>query len=343
MSATPLASLSRPALVWSILATFLGCTPAQAAQGGSTSNPVHVEFDEIRAIPKHFPAVGDPWSPAHARLVVEGPDGYSVFDAEHPDSGLRPVYSGGWVRWTCWSPDGDWLLFVIGDASPTDSRSLVKVRWTGGPADTLAKDVPRLWPAVWCRDGAIAYLVGSEIHWIPMRAESSSSAVVPAAESTLVSGGRGGMNGLALQWVGSGMNSAQPLATPLRGYHLLLRDALPTIGRYLVQGIAEDNPSIVILDRSGRIASDLGAAALPFDPTSLSGDGTLVVGHKESDDGHTILSSDLYLSAWDGSWSAPISNAAGGMDPRFAREGRILEFVDFNDGVIHVGVLRVSR
>ena len=57
------------------------------------------------------------------------------------------------------------------------------------------------------------------------------------------------------------------------------------------------------------------------------------------DDGHNLLSSDLYIAAWDGSWKSQLGPAPGGLKrrPSWSGDGRRIAFDA--DGAIYVGVL----
>jgi hypothetical protein len=318
-------------MVVSILVLLIGSVSIRCRSADPRGQSPRVEFKEIRAFPMHSLAYGEPWSPIHERLVLLGGDGYSVFDAEHPNDGLRQVFSGAWVRRVAWSPDGDWLLLVIGDPSPPNTRMLVVVPWQGGSPDTLVRDVSFL-HSTWASDGNVAYVVGSDIHWIkPPRGASPrprGSVDVPTL--------------LASQWIRPGRPKGEPLETQIPGSHTLTMDSVPGLGRYLVRGIGADMPTALVLDEHGTVVSDLGAAGIPFQPTGLSGDGELVVGHKTVDDGHTMISSRLFVCSSDGRWSARVENVEAGINPCFARTGRTIAFEDPHTGV-RVGILSLDR
>jgi len=302
----------------------------------SAGRPSRVEFREVRVFPHHFLAYGQPWSPTHERLVMQGGEGLSVYDATRPQSGLHQIFKGAWVRQVTWSPDGDWLLLVIGDPNPTNTRTLIAVPWQGGTPDTLVED-EAFFPAIWASDGNVAYLTGSIVHWIRPRHGSDPPPMDPRDAPSLVTRhGEGGMN---LQWIRPGKLETEPLAIPVRGYHILIADAVPRLGRYLIRGIAADSASMLILNAHGGIDADLGAAGIPFEPSGLSGDGSLVIGYKEIDDGHTISSSKMYVASSRGAWSARVEKVNAAVKACFARTGRTIAYEDPIVGGVHVGSL----
>ncbi|MGH7731043.1 MAG: hypothetical protein ACRENJ_07320, partial [Candidatus Eiseniibacteriota bacterium] len=63
-----------------------------------------------------------------------------------------------WIRSCGWSPDGEWLLLVVGDPNPHNHRTLVAVP-LGGRPDTLLTRTDIL-GAFWGSDGRIHFRVG---------------------------------------------------------------------------------------------------------------------------------------------------------------------------------------
>jgi hypothetical protein len=314
-------------------------TGLPTAAGASAGRPSRVEFREIRVFPKHSFALGEPWSPTHDRLVLRGRDGLSVFDASNPKAGLRQVHNGVRVFEVSWSPDGDWLLLVIGDPDPIDSRTLVVVPWRGGSPDTLVSGVT-FFPSTWGSDGRVAYVTGSDVHWImPPHGSSPRRRGLRDAPSMVVSNRVRGRAGV--QWVRPGRLKTEPLTTPLRGLHLLIVDAVPHLGRYLIQGVAADSPSVVILDTRGEIVADLGALGIPFDPSGLSADGALIVGYKTIEGVDDIKSSSMYVGSSSGSWWAQVGNVPSALKTRFSRVRNTIAYEELSGGV-HVGVLKVE-
>ena len=119
----------------------------------------------------------------------------------------------------------------------------------------------------------------------------------------------------------------------------MIADAIPAVGRYLIKGVAAESSSVLVLNERGEIVADLGAAGLPFDPSGLSGDGSLIIGFKEIDDEDTIRSSQLYVGSSNGAWSTKVENVPAAIKACFARTGRVIAYEDPVNGGVHVGSL----
>ena len=274
--------------------------------------------------------LGEPgaWSPVGALLALRrGPNQVWVFDASRPGAPPRMVHDAGqWVRSCGWSPDGGWLLLLVGDAHPRDLRMLVAVPLDGGRPDTLRSE-EKIWRAFWGPDGLIHYKVPMD--WpeaLPPARWKPPATFVPRQPLALDM-----RSGLELWFHRVDPRQAFDLVClgDLRhdGIQLRVLDMIPDGSRFLV-AISEDTTGAMrLVDRDGRTLLDLRRAGIRFEPTAISADGRMIVGFGGEGGGE-----QGYLRTWieaadaGGRWSTRVSGGEGAQAPQLSREGSFIAY-----------------
>jgi len=121
--------------------------------------------------------------------------------------------------------------------------------------------------------------------------------------------------------------------------HVLVYDEFRDGRRFLVHGPgAYTHPGgAFIVNTRGSILDSLGWDVAW---TSVSSDGLFVVGERTVEDGHTILSSKLFLGDVHGRRRMEIPRTDGALDPHFSREGF---FVAYEQGdSLKIGRLEID-
>jgi len=307
-----------PALAWLAL---LAVVPATAAKAPAP---------RIRVVPvagyDAMPLTLDPggaWSPRGTLLALRR-DLHQIWvlDASRPGRRPQKVYdTGQWIRSYGWSPDGGWLLLVVGDPGPTNERMLVAASLAGA-VDTLRRE--DLLAAFWGSDGSIHYQVGNE--WrqsLPPAGWKPPAAFVPRPVPVI------GGEHLALT-LGTGAPGARP---PLHvgtfmddTRRVIVMDALPDGSRQLVSISEDTSAALRVVDDRGRTVTDLRRAG--FWPTSIDGDSRMIVGHAGEGGGGEQGPTRTWLVAADrdGRWTTRIAGSEGGTDPQMSREGSFIAF-----------------
>jgi hypothetical protein len=293
--------------------------------------------------------VGNPWSPVHQRLAFVGADGgLYTYDVDGPAS-PRLVSTLG-SRHIAWSPDGEWLLCRY--ASPEDTRQgharLIAVGVNDLESATLAEGAD-IGPFTWASNGTIYYWepLSDRRRSLPPPAQWANSNPESAARPFLVALGRERLR-LHLFTV-DGSEEQAPVGGLLqdpRVRAVIPEDVFPTLDRHLVS-IWDDERGVYtsVVDSNGDSVADLGdhSGLNGFSGTSVSPDGTCVIGHQVIDDGHQITSARIYVSDASGAWRIRVVSIGSGLDPRYARNGNVIAFQDPFEGAIHVGVLTVHH
>jgi len=125
---------------------------------------------------------------------------------------------------------------------------------------------------------------------------------------------------------------------------LRFRGAFPDGKRFLVQALGQRAATpggTLVIDSSGSILSRFDGEFDGFNGTTITADGLYIVGSKEVNDGHQIISSQLLVADYLGSWTIPVTNVSMGMWPSASRIGNYVVFTNPENGAIHVGTLEL--
>lgn len=311
---------------WVVVVAGLGVAAAGAgAQPAWTPEP-HVRIAPIVTLDSLWLPNPGAWSPRGVCLALRrGPNQLWVFDASRPKTPPRMLYDARqWIRSATWSPDGEWLLLLIGDANAFDLRTLVAVPLTAGGPDTLRAGETML-RAVWGPDGLVYFRTPHE--WLelppPSRWKPTTAFHVQPAKAIDT---------------GEGLAVTLGPPDPRQPYELVcfgtfrqdtrmvsILEALPDLSRLLVR-ISEDTTGVTeLVDGHGQALTRLGAA---FEPTALSSDGRLIVGSDTDLDPKHGGYNHSWLVAADaaGHWTTMIAGGDGGSAPQMSREGSVIAY-----------------
>jgi hypothetical protein len=240
------------------------------------------------------------------------------------------VYDAGqWIRMHGWSPDGGWLLLVVGDAHPENHRMLVAVPLDGGTPDTLLAGVD-IWLGFWGADGLIHYRERGG--WSDRPPPARWQHGQPYSGHAPLAYGLGPNLALVMgPGVGGRASESQELVCfgTFRedGRQLKVIDALPNDTRFLVS-VSEDTSSAVeLVDGHGQSLTNLRTSGIQFEPSAISGDGRLILGFAGESAGEGGWTR-TWLEACDagGHWSARVTGGEEGQDPQMSREGSYIAF-----------------
>lgn len=312
------------------------------AQAAGSPIPEHVGFRRIASFDSLRLEYGMSWSPVGQHLALFGEHGgVFVFDVERPTLPPRHLLDTGGIKTFCWSPDGRWLLLVVG--SQPGFVNLVTVPIEGGAPIVLRKNL-EAWPAIWSSTGDIYYWedrTGRRYRVAPPAAWRQMNPNPLPPVPTIVyaphdhAGSDPGYMRLRL-FLPAPIEMELPIPA-LEGAttNALLNDALPSGTRFLINASQS-----LVLDGSGKLVGEPGRAGLIY-ATSLSADGTMVVGQLEtiSQDGHKLEKSSLYLIGAMGGWRLPIAIPGSGTNPQLSRHGLFLVYEDPFTETTHVDSL----
>jgi hypothetical protein len=307
---------------------------------------------------------GEPWSPDGARLAYmdTASDSIAVFDALTPQSPPRQVASGVFVSQVRWSPDGGWLLLIGSDGSPTFVRHLIAVRVPRPGVPGLVVEVAppnqEITHAVWGSDGNIYWwdIQTGKRTTLPPPTEWRSDNPSPFAERTHLLPRHDSRTRLLAQFVFETVPAVveTPINLPDSAGsvgHVLGLDVVPGGEQVLLEVVREPCTFTALVDRSGAILTRLwspcptGPPGGPFTfegGGSVAADGRFVIGYRDVEDGHDILSSQLILTDLQASWVVEVAGTSMGLwDAGFAATGLFVAYGNLGGGV-EVGVLDVG-
>jgi hypothetical protein len=324
----------RRGLTWliAVLAGGLVCAQALADAPGAP----RLRIEPMAAFDTLGMAGPGAWSPRGTLLALtdapagKGPSRIWVFDPARPGTPARMVYDAGqWIRMHGWSPDGGWLLLVVGDAHPENHRTLVAVPLDGSTPDTLLAGVD-IWLGFWGADGFIHYR--ERDGWSDLRPPPRWQPGRPYSLRAPLACGLGPNLALVMgTQVGGRASDFQELVCfgTFREDEgqLKIIDALPNDTRFLV-AISQDTSAVLALvDGHGQSLTNLRSAGIRFEPSAISADGRLIVGFTGDWAGEAGWTR-TWLEACDagGHWSARVAGGEGGEDPQMSREGSYLAF-----------------
>jgi hypothetical protein len=319
------------------LCVLLGFTTAQAS-------PKHVTYHELRYL-EHF-STPICWSPRDARLALRGGEGVYVFDAAKPDVPPRLVVTGPWSGLD-WSPDAQWLL-VSASAPPQPVYDRIRIEAVPlgtGKRWVVYFGAERFGP-MWASDGYVYAWHQSPVYGLERYELEPPPGYIahhpgPIAPTTYLVWGvnqRGQSRPTAFRcrpspkdwaivnWDSTGADNVFPRGSDARGTRFLVTlFGLPNRDR--------DQ----IIDAEGHVVARVGTSQAEW--TSLSGDGSLLAGHHEIDQGDNIGGGILYVGDAKGAWTARVATKAAAIHPRLSREGLYVCFEDPVAGGLHVGEL----
>jgi hypothetical protein len=291
------------------------------------------------------------WSPTGTSLVFNRGDSCLVLEVGETGTTTSTIIEGR-VRRAAWAPDGAWLL--VSTRTPAEHRqrlsTLTAVRRDGGQSTTMEPSAD-IGFFVWGGDGNV-YVWRSEgelpVEIAPPTEWAIAYEAPERAQPVLVHARTQGLRGTDqyVFWPGDPeeRNVHVSRFAADRRNHVVFLDRFPR-GGFLVRVYEPAAAGYdLVLDASGDIAVDYRGV----DPLehlmrqSVSADGRYVAAYDPKDDGHEILSSQLYLISPSGEERVLIDGAPMGRSPRLSKSGHLIAFAGLS-GDIHVGELRVTR
>jgi len=317
--------------------------------GGGGSAPA-ATFQSLATLQGRLP-VDSPWSPTDQRLAFLGADGaLYIFDAATPavpPTLVLPSSSDYIInRYISWSPDGQWIACrtqEVGDVRAGLASIVARNAAGTGPITTLLRgEVGRFtWAAngtIYCWDTSRRRTtVSPPTEWQPGTPPAVERPFLQPLPST---------NALSEFRTRPQEHERQLTLQATNVYAAFAVDAFPDMQKYVIT--VQDNTRgfySAVVDQDGNVVVDLGGqvGANGFTATSVSPDGRYVLGFHEVDQDETIAGARLYLVAADGAWRIPVEPAIDGLDPKFARTGDLIAFMELSTGGIRVGHLQVSE
>ncbi len=291
------------------------------------------------------------WSPVGSLLAVGTEDGLLVYDADSRSSIATRVLDSP-VTYVAWSPDARWIACKVRDAVGGRERidRIVASSVDGSNVVEIHEPSHNLGHIYWGTDGFLyCWLTGSgerqrfepPLEWTRgPRFGSRNTQFMQVDDS--VSGG-------IPHWVRTSVDRA-PEDRPLEGFdrrrRMYFQDTFPGDHQFLVRmfdGIG--SPYSAVVDSLGNAEVNFGrySPLEGFCAKSVSHDGRLIAGHHTTDapDGHSVLTSELYLASPDGAWKVGISNVPMGLNPQWSRARNVLAFESLDGGRVHVGTVEV--
>ena len=327
------------------------------------STPTTATFVPLISLPGYLP-YGEQWSPSDARMVYAdaATESIAVFDASAPASPPLQVAPGAFsdnlaVRW---SPDGGWLLILRSDGWPTFKRHLIAARIPGPGVPRFTVEVAPassdMTHAVWGADGNIYWwdIVTSKRTVLPPPTEWRSENPSPFRERSQLLPRRDPHTGHLAPFLFETVSAVveTPIDVPADSTlgHVIGLDVVPGGQQFLLAVSESPCTFTALVDRDGAIRTRYwtpcpsGPPGGPFTfegGGSVSADRRFVIGYREVEDGHNILSSHLILTDFQATWIVDVEGTAMGLwDAGFAATGLFLAFGDLGGGV-KCGVLDV--
>lgn len=321
----------RMAWVWLLLGLgVVAARPSAAAGGDARIAAPRVRIEPVATFDSLGLTLDEPgsWSPRGTRLALRRDTNQVwVFDAARPATPPRLVHDAGQrIRFSGWSPDGGWLVLLLGDSDPRTVNTLVAVPLEGGRPDTLRTEA-NIWFAFWGPDGSIYYRVPHAWPDVPpphrWRPHASFVARPP----------------LALD-LGPGLNLWFGRVHPRRfhelvcfltfrqdGLSLRVIDALPDGSRFLVSISEATSAAVRLVDGKGGTLLDLREAGIQFRPSSISGDGRWIVGSAaEAVPEVDLPETRLEAADAEGRWVSRIEGGEACTDPQLSRSGSFIAY-----------------
>jgi hypothetical protein len=305
-----------------LLASSLGAVPIAASPRYPSVRFVQLaKLDGYRLTTYH-----GGWSPRRPLLLLTGRGGEYVWDARKP--GAPPVHLPfqAWVRLSAWSPAGDRILFVVGDANPKNLRALLVAKSDGSSVDTLLDQVD-CWPVMWAPDASIYYRSGDRLGKIePPKSWSIPADVVGHKGPFLEGGGHEQIRRISRDGSEVLLGNAR-----LEGEIVSLRDEILETDRHLLM-VSGLHGGDYVIDAHGTI---LHTVRWTMSPNSISRDGELVAGGAGvvADDNRETVDT-LRIAYPRGGWCVPVLGAEAGADPQLARTDSLIAFNAPHGGVV---------
>ncbi len=356
------------------LAGGLPATAAAAKKAARAPEPAVVSgeaapryrFVPITSVVGSLP-LGNPWSPAQPLLVYnEGAQVPSFRAIDLSEKSPEPwELVDALVQSADWSPDGTWLAAEVVENSRRSARTLIALpaaREAGEqrPIEALAAGSGTV-RFLWGRDGIVWYLPDTEPEaWLSVEAPESWRTAhpepFPPATQFIVHDGPWTPENptFRIYLVETGANGLQerllPMPVPIAG-SMSLVDAFPDRTRVLAQIFPFGAAAFAaVVDLDGHVIALFESEETPlegdgllqsvrtsFNPQTVSGDGSLVVGTRTVEDGHQIGQSTLYVGDAEGRWNAILEDAPEGAGPRLSRSGDFLVFANSATRLLEIG------
>lgn len=322
--------------------------------------PASATFSPIASLPSGRILYGDLWSPQGARLAYRDveTDSIAVFDASMPHVPPRQVAPAAYVRQVRWSPDGGWLL-LIQAGFPAFASRLIAARVPRPDVSGLVVEVappkPEIDHGVWGSDGNIYWwdLDTGERTTVLPPSEWRYENPGPFRERTHLMPHRDRRTRALRVFVFETVPAVVeiPIDVPVEppSGHVLGLGVVPGGRQVLLTLLGAPCPMTARANRSGAILSrywDPCPSGPPSGPYTFEGGGSVsanrryLIGYREVEDGHSILSSHLILTDLQATWVVDVEGTSMGLQAEFAATGLFLAYGAL-DRRIEIGVLDV--
>ncbi len=309
-----------------------------------------VRFLQTAVLPGFSLPMTNAWSPTAPLLCLYGSRGFYVYDLRSAEPSPTLVVEGLATDHE-WSPDGTWLLCRVKE--PADmlrgTASLIATSPSGDQATLLAHaDIGRF---VWTSDGSItcwSRLSGSQQTLPPPAAWLAQATPHTARRPTLINRYDATLRQPVLSKLYQPPHSPEtlrPSAPTAPPDYVLIKDIFPDSLRYLVVTSSPDWHTAVI-DTNGRELTRLGAefGTNRFSGTSVSYDGSFVVGYTPQLDEDEPLSDDaqlIFAVSSTGTWKARVEGAPRGDNPQLSKVDLHIA-ISADLGAVYVGTLSID-
>jgi hypothetical protein len=316
----------------------------------------HVRYVPLAAFEGYRLPEGEPWSPVASQLLIMQRDKLCIVDAS--DSTLAPrTLLESQVLDVHWAPDGTAVLCRV--RVPTAMRGgsirLQFVDAAGGPVESRPPRA-RIAATLWAEDGAVYFWGAKNGARIRMQAPLSWRSrhpvlpESPAAHLLQIPTPRS--RRLRVVCFEAGKPAVEKIVEALmapQASHVTLLDEFPMTAssdsaRFLVQ-LQPPGGSLrtYVVNAGGERLARLGdASGLPsFVGTSVSSDGRYVIGHRAKQGAGTLFSSELWIAAADGTWSAAVEGAGSTAVARLSRHDFLLAQENPDGDAVRLGRLQL--
>jgi len=327
------------------LLALTGATPAGRSVATGLDHP-HVRYAAIATLDTLSIVGPGAWSPRGQRLALRCSTGtLYVWDAARPAVPPRLVLrTDHEIQSVSWSPDGSWLAAAVVDTGPKRPSLVAAVAATGGTPVVMIQG-RNIRPVAWGSDARVYCWTERRRHAMDPPAGWKRPASLPRLKPSVVEVA----DDLSLRlrsWAPQEGEDLMLLGVDMKsrtGTRLVVLDLLPNQTRALV-GVSRDSLSRwLVVGADGRTLTDLHAKGVEFQPSSLSGDGTLVAGFiGRWERGAGWQGTALRVADAGGAWVAPVEGAGAGMSPQISRAGSLVAYTDMRTGATCVGRITIQ-
>jgi Tol biopolymer transport system component len=265
------------------------------------------------------------WSPTGKWIALAGPNYNGIWLIKPDGSGLQQITTDLAVGYKMkWSPDGKLLLGRVAKYENRRRYNAIKAYEAMTKSEFVLSDFRTLMPGLpqWAgssRRVALFANRGMEFFEIPNTHRQATQAMI---DRPLVFAGPQGVI------VGSTQRIAPQILAPVKGQ--VVNAELSPDGSKIAFEMAAGNLYVCRIDASGLV--DLGRGERP----QWSPDGSKIAFMISTDDGHRILSADIYVIRDDGSGKINLTQSADQLEMNctWSPDGKHIAYDERNSGAV---------